>query len=173
GDSGTNNTGGGVITIIPSQGISANNPGCVQFRLTPPAAVRAGAGWRLVNDAAYSSATNYTRVVTSTNAFSVEFKPIPGWNLPSNQSVTVFPGQFALPTAFYSVSNPIIVISHALGISKFGVTGTTGTVHRLESKSALTNATWLDVNTNTSISTGFNPVLTNPPAGFYRLQWLP
>src|SRR5438552_4063775 len=79
GDSGTNNTGGGVITIIPSQNISANNPGYLQFRLTPPAAVRAGAAWRVQGDSSYSTAPDYTRAVTSTNGFAVEFKPIDGW----------------------------------------------------------------------------------------------
>src|SRR5262249_52465607 len=47
GDKGTNSTGGGVITVIPSR-VSASNPGYVQFQLAPPAAVRAGAAWRLV-----------------------------------------------------------------------------------------------------------------------------
>ena len=41
GDNGTNHTGGGVITIIPSQAITASNPGYIQWVLSPPAA-----GWR-------------------------------------------------------------------------------------------------------------------------------
>src|SRR6185436_9301702 len=87
GDSGTNNTGGGVITIVPSQGVSARTPAYLQVQLAPSAAVRAGAAWRLQGDTAFSSATNYTRAVTTTNSFAVEFKNIVGWNAPSNQSV--------------------------------------------------------------------------------------
>ncbi len=170
GDSGTNFTGGGVITIIPSQNISASNPGAVQFRLAPPAAVRAGAGWRLLGDTPFGTATNYTRAVLSTNPFAIEFKPIPGWNLPTNQAIIVLPNPIAptVFTAFYTVTNPLLV-QRAIG---FGMTGTTGTVYRLEKKSALTNATWQTVSTNTIHTNGFNPVLTNPPAGFYRLLWL-
>ena len=175
GDSGTNFTGGGVITIIPSQAISASNPGAVQFQLAPPAAVRAGAGWRLQGDTSFGTAINYTRAVLSTNPFAIEFKPIPGWNLPTNQAIIVLPNPIAptVFTAFYTVTNPLLV-QRAIG---FGMTGTTGTVYRLEKKSALTNAAWLPVGTNTINSTGFNLVLpkpeTNPPTTFYRLRWLP
>jgi hypothetical protein len=49
-DYGSNHTGGGVITIIPSQAVSASNPGYLQFLLGPPAAVLAGAGWKLQGD---------------------------------------------------------------------------------------------------------------------------
>ena len=52
----------------------------------------AGAGWQLQGDSTFSSATNYIRAVLSTNAFTVVFKPIPGWNVPTNQSVTVIAG---------------------------------------------------------------------------------
>ena len=45
--------------------------------------------------------------VTSTNAFGVEFKPIPGWNLPTNQAVTVLPGVLITNVAFYTVTNPV------------------------------------------------------------------
>ncbi|HEY1717245.1 MAG TPA: hypothetical protein VGH42_03000 [Verrucomicrobiae bacterium] len=108
-DYGTNNTGGGVITVVPSQAVSASNPGYLQFQLGPPAAVAAGAGWRLVGDSTYSSATNYIRAVFSTNAFAVEFKPIAGWNVPTSQSVTVQPGNIASYTALYTVNNPVPV----------------------------------------------------------------
>jgi sugar lactone lactonase YvrE len=173
GDSGTNFTGGGVITIIPSQAISSRNPGYVQFQLRPPAAVRAGAGWRLQGDTVFSSAANYTRAVTSTNSFGVEFNEIAGWKAPTNQNVTVLPGQLTPYTAFYTVTNPVWV-QRAAG---FGITGTTGTTYRVERRSLLMSGAWLPVSTNTISSTGFNLVLpkppTNPPTTFYRLLWLP
>ena len=169
---GQNSTGGGVITITPSQNISVNNPGYLQVHLAPPSALRAGAGWRLQGTADYSSQSNFTEQINSTNAMAAEFKPLPGWNLPGNQSVTVVRGQLTLYTAFYSVTNPVLGNNRAGGISKIGMTGTTGTVYRLEKASALTNATWQVVNTNTILTNGFNPVLTNPPPGFYRLEWL-
>ncbi len=172
GDSGTNFTGGGVITIIPSQAVSLSNPGFVQFVLTPPSAVRAGAGWRLQGDSVYSNAPTYTRPVFSTNAFAMEFAPIPGWNLPSNQTVFVSPGVLITKTAFYSVTNPLLFNIRVGATNRIIMTGTTGTTYRLERTTALTNANWLTVSTNTIRTTNFNPVLTNPPPGFYRLLWL-
>ncbi len=169
GDSGTNYTGGGVITVVPSQAIGANKPGAVQFDVAPPAAVRAGAGWRLQGDTPYTNAPTYTRPVFSTNAFAVEFKPIPGWNLPSNQNLVVSPDQLSRYTAFYTVTNPVLVIDRGAGIR---MSGTTGTTYRIEQRSSLTSGTWLPVSTNTITSNGFSPVLTSPPPGFYRLQWL-
>ena len=173
---GTNNTGGGVITIIPGQ-VSTSNPGYVQFQLAPPTAVQQGAAWRLVCDTCdtnYSTASNYTLRLTSTNAISVDFKPIPGWNLPTNQSVSVQPGQISTPSAFYVVSNPVLVATATLGI---GLTGTTGTVYRIETRSSLNRGTWSALTTNTITSNGFNPALPPPahgqPTAYYRAVWLP
>jgi hypothetical protein len=172
GDTGTNNSGGGVITIIPNQSINALNPGYLQFQLGPPAAVQAGAGWRLTNDPAFSSATNYIRAVLSTNAFAVEFKQIAGWITPTNQAVTVLPNQITTYAGFYSVSNPTLS-ANSVGIA---LRGTTGTTYRIERSSTLKSGTWAAISTNTITTNGFNFVLpkpgTNAPT-FYRAVWLP
>jgi len=174
GDLGTNNTGGGVITIRPDQAVSASHPGYMQWRLGPPAALRAGAGWRLSGDTAYSAATNYTRAILSTNPITVEFRSIPGWILPSDQSVSVSPDQITSYNAFYTVVSPVLTADPVLGI---GIMGTTGTVYRLESRSSLRSGNWQPVSTNTITSSGFNPLLTpsaaNQSATFYRAVWLP
>jgi sugar lactone lactonase YvrE len=173
GISGTNHTGGGVITFIPGA-VSTSNPGYVQFQLTPAAAVQQGAAWRLQGDSTYSTAANYTRAVTSTNAFNVEFKPIAGWNLPTNQSLTVQPGLISVANAFYAVTNPVLVADLVLGL---GITGTTGTVYRIENRSLLGSGSWLPLSTNAIISNGINPVLpvplNNQGASYYRVVWLP
>ena len=93
--------------------------------------------------------------------------------MPASQSVFVAPGVLITNTAFYTVTNPVLSQRRLTGTDRIGMTGTTGTMYRLERRSALTNAAWLPVTTNTIRTNGFNPVLTNPPAGFYRLQWLP
>ena len=169
---GTNNTGGGVITILPGQ-VSASNPGYVQFQLAPPSAVQQGAAWRLQGDSSYSTAANYTRAVTSTNSFAVEFKPIAGWNLPPNQFLSLQPGLITVANAFYTVTNPVLFANKTIGI---GITGTTGTVYRLERRASLSSGSWLPVNTNT-IGPGINVLLpaplTNGPSSFYRAVWLP
>ena len=171
--SGTEGVNGGVIRLNPSQLITASDPGYVQFQLEPPAAVAAGAGWKLEGDSAYSSATNYIRAVTTTNAFTVEFKPIPGWNLPTNQMMTVLPGQINSQTVFYTVTNPVLVADNSIGL---GITGTTDTVYQIQRRTSLTSGSWLSVSTNTINSNGFNLVLPNPAtngnAFFYRAVWL-
>ena len=174
GDNGTNHTGGGVITIVPTAAISASHPGYVQWHLGPPAALLAGGGWRLVGDNAYSSATNYTRAVLNTNSVAVEFKPIPGWNLPANVAISITPDQITVYNAFYTVNNPALVAGPTMGIA---LTGTTGTMYRIESRTSLTSGNWQPLRTNTITSSGLNLVLpppaTNQPATFYRAVWLP
>jgi sugar lactone lactonase YvrE len=103
GDSGTNNTGGGVITFIPSVALSAQSPGYVQVKLGPLEAVKAGAAWRLDSTPAnaYGSDPKYTLVVTSSNA-AVVFKPTIGWDLPANQTVTITPGRLTVISATYT-----------------------------------------------------------------------
>jgi hypothetical protein len=172
GDNGTNHTGGGVITIIPNQALSAFNPGYMQWQLSPASAVAAGAGWRLQGDASYLSAPNSVRAVTTPNA-AVQFNPIPGWNLPANQTVSVAAGQFNYYSAAYTVTNPVLVANGAAGL---GITGTTGTMYVIQRRSSLTSGSWTNVSTNTIMSGGFNLLLPNPAtngsANFYRAVWL-
>jgi len=168
---GDNNTGGGVITIV-ANAAGAAGVGYVQLVLGPQAAVNAGAAWRRQGDAGYSTATNSLLPVSPTNVLVVQFKPLPGWNLPANQSVSVVAGQFVSYNGFYSVTNPIVVAN----ASGTGLTGTTGATYRLERSPSLFQPTWLAVATNTLSSTGFNLLLprpsTNPPTEFYRALWL-
>jgi hypothetical protein len=170
GDNGTNNNGGGVITIIPDQLVSTLNPGYLQVQLAPPSAVQAGAAWLLQPSSNYSTATNFTQVIFSTNAVALQFKPIPGWNVPTSQSVVVTPGIISYPLAFYTVVNPVLV-ANAQGI---GLTGTTNTTYRIESASSL-NGPWTGLSTNTIVSNGFNlvaPKTNNSATKFYRAVWL-
>jgi hypothetical protein len=111
--------------------------------------------------------------VNTTNPIVIQFKSIDGWNLPSNQIVTVLPGLASTNVAFYTVTNPLFV----LRTNGFGITGTTGTTYRIERRSSLTSGTWSPLTTNTINTSGFHLVLpkplTNPPTTFYRLSWLP
>ncbi|HEX3797740.1 MAG TPA: NHL repeat-containing protein [Verrucomicrobiae bacterium] len=173
GDSGTNHTGGGVVTVVANQTISASQPGFLQFQIQPAAAVAAGAAWRLQGDSAYSTSSNYTRAVSSTNAV-IEFKSVPGWNLPANQAVALVPGNISTFRAFYTVVGPMLVANSVGGI---GLTGTTGTVYQIQSRPSLMSGGWTPMSTNTITNSGFNEVvsgpLTNAPVMFYRAVWLP
>jgi len=127
GDYGTNNNGGGVITIIAPEDIKTN-PGYVQIQLGPPDAVQAGAGWRLQGDPAYSSNPSYVDQVSSPGVEVVQFAPINGWAPPTNQTITVVPGSFVSVSATYTLTNltitnspPTIVqqpVSQTVGLGK-------------------------------------------------------
>src|ERR1043165_402421 len=174
GGMGTNNTGGGVITFVPNQELSAANPAYVQVVLGPAAAVQAGAGWRLQGDGSFGSSPDYTRTIT-TNGAVLEFNTnVAGWNPPASQTVQLTIGDITvISNVFYKVKPPSMVADRALGI---GLSGTTNTTYRIEYRPSLGSGQWLALRTNT-LRPGFNQVLpwppTNGPAGFYRAVWLP
>jgi hypothetical protein len=169
GDHGTNNSGGGFITIIPSQ-VSAQSPGYLILQIEPPSAVQAGAAWKLTNQPAsyYSTANPSLQEVTATNALVVQFKPIPGWNLPSNSTLTVSAGQQLTNVANYTVTNPVLLLDLVNGL---GISGTTNTAYQIQSNSSLTGA-WVPFRTNTLTNFGFNLITNHPRPGFYRALWL-
>jgi hypothetical protein len=177
GDAGTNNNGGGVITLL-APSVSAVKPAYVQVLFGPPAAVQAGAGWRLSGDATYGTATNYIRTITTTNA-TIEFKPLVGWNSPSISSYTVQAGALTtIPAANYT---PIVPASPSwlfLPGSGFGLSGTTNTKYRIEYTTNLASGLWSPLQTNTITTSGFNLVLPWPPTNnarevYFRALWLP
>ncbi len=173
GDSGTNSTGGGVITFIPSLAVSASHPGAIEVTFGPAAAVHAGAAWQFQGETGYMWTSGCYQPVTSTNALTVQFKAIPGWDLPPSQTVEVLPDQTATYIAFYSVTNPVLKLTQGVGLE---ITGTEGTAYLLESCSSLNSGTWLPVSTNV-LGPGTNRLLAwppaNGPAAFYRAVWLP
>ncbi len=174
GDSYTNHSGGGVITIIPSQAVSASNPGYLEFQLGPPAAVAAGAGWELAGDSSFSSATNYIRAVLSTNAFTVVFNPIPGWNVPTNQSVSVQPGQIAVYSALYTVANLLQIVSPQVSGGSFQLSfqSVNGQSYTLYYNNSLSTTNWLpytNVTGNGNLMQLSVPV-TNSTQRFFRVS---
>jgi hypothetical protein len=146
------------------------------LQLGPPAAVQAGAAWKLASqsDSFYLNTSLSAQEITTTNELVLQFKPVPGWNLPTNQSVLVAPGAPSTNLALYTVTNPVLVLQQPMGL---GLTGTTNTSYVIEYRTNLTTGAWLTLSTNTILSNGFNPVLpwppTNGPTGFYRAVWLP
>jgi len=173
----------GVTTVIPNQAISTNNLGYVQIQMAPPAAVVAGAAWSVSGltglDLEHESwatnywATNWTVVAYTTNGFQVNFKVIPGWNVPPSQVVTLIPTVVVTNLGYYTVTNPVLLAGKSVGL---GITGTTGTVYQLQRRTNLTSGSWLPVSTNTIRTNGFNLLLpqpaTNGNAFFYRAVWL-
>jgi hypothetical protein len=175
GDTGTNNSGGGVITIIPSLAVSQSNPGYLILQLGPPSAVQAGAAWELAGQPAsyYSTANPSLQEVVTTNPLVLQFRPVPGWKLPTNQTVVLQPGVILTNTASYTVTNPVLVTGSGSGL---GITGTTGTVYRLDRGTSLHNGSWQPVSTNLIGTNGFTLLLAQPNTNgsvlFYRAVWL-
>jgi hypothetical protein len=176
GDMGTNinNSGGGVITIIPSQAVSASTPGYLEFQLGPPAAVAAGAGWELSGDSAFSSATNYIRQVLTTNAFTVVFNQIPGWNVPVISPFSVLPGVVTIITnALYTVATPLQIISPQVsgGAFQLSFQSVSGQSYTLYYNTNLTTSNWLPY-TNVTGNGGtmqFNVPINNSAQSFFRI----
>jgi hypothetical protein len=175
GDEGTNYTGGGVITITASGG--SGLLAYVQVPIGPAGAVAAGAAWRLSGTTGWSTSATFTEAIGSGSSVTLEFKPIPGWDLPTNSAVQVTLGQLTVVPATYtpvvSPASPMLTFNPASGL---GITGTTGATFRLEYRTSLVSGQWLPLATKT-LGPGFNLLLpwppTNGPAAFYRAVWLP
>ncbi|HDR16218.1 MAG TPA: hypothetical protein ENN79_12180, partial [Desulfobacteraceae bacterium] len=68
----------------------AGSAGSLIMSIEPEEAVDAGAGWRRAGTEAWLE-SGYIEVLDPGD-YNVEFKPIPGWNTPENQTVTVSSG---------------------------------------------------------------------------------
>jgi hypothetical protein len=171
GDTGTNNSGGGVITIIPNHNTSASHPAYLVWSIEPASAVLAGGGWKLTSqsDAYYSTAATSLQEITSTNAFTVQFRQIPGWIAPTNISVPVTNGTVVTNIALYTVTNPAMTIDPVLGL---GLTGTANTKYQIQSNNSLGGGTWIPFKTNTLNSAGTVVITNTPRPGYYRALWL-
>jgi hypothetical protein len=102
---GKNNSGGGVVLINAGAGITSN-PGAVEVTVAPPAAAQAGGAWKFSNlsDSEYSVDNPSALPVTSTDSEQLQFRQIPGWNLPGSQAVTVSPGKVTSLTGAYTLA---------------------------------------------------------------------
>ncbi len=95
---------GDTVGYLNSQSFTYN-PAAVQVFLEPPAAVRAGAGWRVQGSPGYSASADYAPVYT-TNPVVVEFAPVKGYKPPTNQTFTFYSaGQMLQFTADYTPTN--------------------------------------------------------------------
>jgi hypothetical protein len=119
GDTGTNGTGGGVITI--TAGTGSGLAAYVQVPIGPPQAVVAGAAWRVYGTTTWSTAPTFTETIASGNSVTLEFKPIPGWNLPSNKTVQITAGQLTTVPATYAKIP--LTVTPAAGLASSGYSG--------------------------------------------------
>jgi hypothetical protein len=128
----------------------------------------------LAGDSAFSSATNYVRAVLSTNAFTVVFKPVPGWNVPTNQSVNVQPGVLAVYHALYTISSPLQLVAPQVagGVFQLSFQSVNGQSYTLYYNNNLSTTNWLPY-TNLTGNGGTIPLsipVTNTSQRFFRLS---
>jgi hypothetical protein len=175
---GINNSGGGVDKINAGAGI-AGNPGAVEVTISPPAVLKAGGAWKLstLSDSWYSTQNPSALAVNSTNAEQLQFKQIPGWDLPANQSVTVAPGSVVSLTAYYTLAQPQIQAAKQSGDSfTFTWSAPTNQPYQIQTATNLTQTTWSIL---TNSTTGANSTMTTAEAvganaqQFYRVVLLP
>ena len=118
-------TGGGVITITAGAG-GTGLLAYLQVAIGPPEALAAGGRWRVVQDNvtnAWSSGSGYTLAITSVGAVTLEFKSIPGWDLPSRQALALTLGATTVASSLYTRSSGQLAVSPAGGLVASGYSG--------------------------------------------------
>ncbi len=84
-------------------------PGLLQVALYPPAAVTAGARWRVGTTGAWQG--NGASLSLAPGSYSVEFQPVAAWNTPAPVSVTVPNGATATTSGSYGAPLGLPIIS--------------------------------------------------------------
>jgi len=128
---GGNFTGGGVITISPRYTAGTFASGYVRVRLGPPEAVAAGGAWRVpAKNIDYTDNPNERIPVVGGGDFIIEFRPVSGWLLPTNQIAGVAVDQETILDAYYSDARPSLGYRPGEGLSLSA--GETGVVYRID-----------------------------------------
>ena len=120
-NTGENNTGGGVIRLQVGSG-GSGLLAYVQVTISPQTAVAAGAAWRLLGTSNWSTGPTYTAALATNGSAILEFKAIAGWNLPTNQTLTLTLGQTTIASASYTLA-PCLTFSPASGLAASGFVG--------------------------------------------------
>jgi len=176
GDSGTNSTGGGVITITVGSG--SGTLAYLQVNLGPADAVNAGAAWRLQGSSDWCGNSPFTVTVAQGGSTTLQFKPVPGWDLPASQALTLTLGQLSTASALYT--RPPVLLTGLRVLSDGALAMTLqGTAGRAYSMVVSTNlfqplSTWTEMLRLTN-GTG-QTTFTNPPPAvtpqYYRAKEL-
>lgn len=95
-------------------------PGSLQVSISPQGAIDAGAQWRLAGSATWRD-SGYTAREIPVGSYTVEFKDVPGWDKPANQSVTIQNGRTATAAAVYVLQQSSPVLSVNLTSLNFGL----------------------------------------------------
>ena len=88
----------GMMTVLNRSYVKQEATG-LQVSLSPPAAVAAGAGWRLLGETNYLSSGAFRAL--NAGSYTMEFRPLTDWLAPGNLTVAVRTGATAYATAIY------------------------------------------------------------------------
>jgi len=111
--------------------------------------------------------------------YTLTFKPIPGFQAPTNRPLAIYPDQITSVLAYYLYTNQSPqALSPAMntnGMWQLTFLGTAGKRYALEESTNLVN--WVSVATNQVPADGllrFNRTNSpTTPCGFYRTRWVP
>ena len=173
GDSGTNQNGGGPLSV-KAIGVTPLNPAYLQILISPPAAVAAGANWAPMGSNVFQP-YNTNRVLLVTTTFTnVQFANIPMWSSPSSQIPSLKAGDYKTITATYTPIAPQVVFNRSKG---FSFTGPIGVSYRVAFSTNLASPVWV---TNPTVGITNNPVTIMPwpptnglPKAFFKVILLP
>jgi len=178
GNGGGNFTGGGVITISPRYTAATFASGYVRVRLAPPAAVAAGGAWRVpAKNIDYTDNPNERIPLIGGGDFIIEFRPVTGWLLPTNQIAGVAADQETILDAYYIDARPSLIYRLEGGASRLSLSGATGANYGVEFATDLTMPiTWMPLTTITLSNTPSvisNTQPTSTGSRFFRAVLVP
>ena len=164
---------GGVLKIS-APNLSGANPAYVQLQILPPAAVQAGASWRLSSETSFPTySRNLVRIITGTNV-SILLQPVWGWELPTNKVVTSLAAGALniVSNIYYTPFKPMLRLDPTQG---FRITGTSNISYRMEYCTNLATVGWLPFLTNfQSNDISWIPTWPHPKVGnaYFRAVWV-
>ena len=97
-----NAVGGGITIVQPGSTSQQFSVSYVACDLGPPAAVQAGAAWRIEGDAGYLGSGAQRLRPSARGAFRIEFLKIPGFDLPAPRTVELSDQPVFRVTALYT-----------------------------------------------------------------------
>lgn len=122
GNGGDNHVGGGITLVDASFAAPSFALGSLAVNLSPSAAVAAGAGWRLVGESSFRG-NGQVKTGLAPRNYTVEFKPVPGYLLPSGDgrvTLTVRAGASTPLQGNYVKLLPPVITSQAVRTGAIG-----------------------------------------------------
>jgi len=173
---GTGGSGNGQILVTPYAGQSGLITGFVQIAIQPELAIQLGASWKIQDvHEDFVEDVDTIIIISDLDSFTIEFKPISGFDSPSYQTIAVVADELTTIEVNYKVVPPELRLDFNGDLM---IRGTANTSYRIESCTVLKPIIWdevteVTINTNQMWQLIGNVALLSTPAQFYRAVWLP